>query len=176
MRGKRPIIERASDHPGSIPACAGETIYGRWGSVAVQVHPRLCGGNVRGLAEVVRGDGPSPPVRGKPLPSTHSLLKIRSIPACAGETFGRSIPRPTASVHPRLCGGNHETPDSPESRPGPSPPVRGKRRVLGVHSRDERSIPACAGETRCSDRRWNDTQVHPRLCGGNVTLQPYQVP
>ena len=51
---------------------------------------------------------------------------------------------------------------------GLSPRVRGNRRLQGLTGGCMRSIPARAGEPRCSVWHGDDVQVYPRACGGTV--------
>ena len=67
-----------------------------------------------------------------------------------------------------MCGGNTSSWGNPATLKGLSPRVRGKpsRRPAGF-SRG-RSIPACAGETRCGCWTTTRSRVYPRVCGGNA--------
>ena len=177
----RPVHPRVcGEHPGkvkaqgvksrSIPACAGNTVL-------QCLTPTL-------------GPGPSPRVRGtrsvsaviSPATAVHPrvcgehdaaidarLLRVRSIPACAGNTIvprtrgGRlSGPSPRVrgtpetcvlrisafSVHPRVCG-EHELPSAMATLQQRSiPACAGNTRHVPMPGlSDQRSIPACAGNT-----------------------------
>ena len=50
---------------GSIPACAGETLYDMGTHEQTGVYPRLCGGNMVGMISRATALGLSPLVRGK---------------------------------------------------------------------------------------------------------------
>ena len=50
---------------------------------------------------------------------------------------------------------------------GPSPRVRGKHRLPARRLDQDRSIPACAGETDKPKPNGSPYRVHPRVCGGN---------
>ena len=69
----------------SIPACAGEPLSGRGGSIRGGVYPRVCGGT----DEIDRcgpyQQGLSPRVRGNLFCCAFERPTTRSIPACAGE-------------------------------------------------------------------------------------------
>ena len=93
-----------------------------------------------------------------------------SIPACAGETPPTSTLRTTVPVYPRVCGGNARSQITSKSRGGLSPRVRGKRPGRGDVAGQQRSIPACAGETWPRGAYQIPREVYPRVCGGN--LQP----
>ena len=167
MRGKRKRPLPITGWRGSIPARAGETAAVLSWSLAVQVHPRACGGNNRARLFGPRSPGPSPRVRGKPDPPPDPDTGYRSIPARAGETETGTRPPQTGTVHPRACGGNIRLPASARVSYGPSPRVRGKqaRDVGGAALRG--SIPARAGETTAVASREGYRGVHPRACGGN---------
>ena len=51
---------------------------------------------------------------------------------------------------------------------GLSPRVRGKLLWQGLGIYNQRSIPACAGETLRKAPDGNFYEVYPRVCGGNV--------
>ena len=69
------------------------------------VYPRVCGGTTI-TAAVTRGDaGLSPRVRGNPVAVNVGALRIRSIPACAGEPPFAAVPGNARRVYPRVCGG-----------------------------------------------------------------------
>ena len=70
----------------SIPARAGDTPTRNVSAWCIAVHPRACGGYGLKDYKGSQGHGPSPRVRGIPLPGTCSLDIHRSIPARAGDT------------------------------------------------------------------------------------------
>ena len=158
-------------YQGSIPACAGETRCSCRYATRNGVYPRVCGGNAAPARRRAGLGGLSPRVRGKLRPAHYTRYPARSIPACAGETqAGADVDYP-AAVYPRVCGGTPPQPVFRYHRQGLSPRVRGKRLPNDPGGERQRSIPACAGETRpCRPflfLRW----VYPRVCGGN-----YQTP
>ena len=109
VRGKPAKCRRAGIGHGSIPACAGETSPRReWRRVAA-VYPRVCGGNLAPLAVVMALAGLSPRVRGKQVVAAAGRHRIRSIPACAGETATSKGKCRHPRVYPRVCGGNYES-------------------------------------------------------------------
>ncbi len=118
------------------------------------------------LGEEARG--PSPPVRGKPEPTASARVRLRSIPARAGEAAGGPSSRRASSVHPRPCGGSQVAQMVVTFSSGPSPPVRGKRAKSGTASPFTRSIPARAGEAICCHPDRVRPRVHPRPCGGSA--------
>jgi hypothetical protein len=105
-------------------------------------------------------------VRGKPCHRLQHGVRVRPIPACAGETrslapLGRPI-----RADPRACGGNLTRNLAISTSTGRSPRVRGKQvlkhgRPLGVGP-----IPACAGETIMERIGTRSRKADPRVCGG----------
>ena len=147
VRGKRDFADLSADTWGSIPACAGETMVGTRWRKAKRVYPRVCGGNRSRIADLRRGKGLSPRVRGKRRIPLSVWCWSRSIPACAGETTTRESRNDHQQVYPRVCGGNHCVRVPPEHPFGLSPRVRGKLTLPPDALEKGRSIPACAGET-----------------------------
>ena len=68
-----------------------------------------------------------------------------------------------------MCGGSWRQQGEHEQEGGPSPHVRGKRSRRRERGRDERSIPACAGEADEDAVNVESSGVHPRMCGGSVS-------
>ena len=167
LRGKRGRGGPSPRRPRSIPAPAGETGAGPGRRGRRPVHPRACGGNHTPHRNGSSQSGPSPRLRGKPLPEIQRLVAGRSIPAPAGETGPRPVERESSGVHPRACGGNSIGAISDPISKGPSPRLRGKR--TGGAAGDSRagSIPAPAGETAPCWAPAAPWWVHPRACGGN---------
>ena len=167
VRGKQLQRLRIGNQRWSIPACAGETrppsIPGR----RSPVYPRVCGGNEAEKEAKYRASGLSPRVRGKPMIFLTPEDRIRSIPACAGETLALGCAEQGGQVYPRVCGGNVCRGGLGCPRHGLSPRVRGKRHRQGGRDPREWSIPACAGETRWGCCRRQIRWVYPRVCGGN---------
>ena len=126
VRGKHDQGDFRRESPGSIPACAGETVCSISRTSSARVYPRLCGGNVARTAASKHALGLSPLVRGKRNPRMSAQLPIGSIPACAGETPQNPSPSTTMWVYPRLCGGNGLRITAINFSPGLSPLVRGK--------------------------------------------------
>ena len=137
---------------GIIPACAGNTALWTGRCLAARDHPRMCGEHISSMSGKAVGAGSSPHVRGTPggeapprgvgLGSSPHVRGTRwavaiwfstlgIIPACAGNTFGRSFDGIERRDHPRMCG-EHSCPmDGGVSQSGSSPHVRG--------------TPSCAG-------------------------------
>ena len=75
------------DEGGSIPACAGKPrSCGRPASIQ-RVHPRVCGETPELRPAGVHPEGPSPRVRGNLFLHRLDVLRVGSIPACAGKPY-----------------------------------------------------------------------------------------
>src|SRR5690606_5695162 len=91
---------------------------------------------------------------------------LRSIPAYAGETTGRSDQEVGMEVDPRVCGGNGDQLDRVRPVAGRSPRMRGKLQVKNLFAWFQRSIPAYAGETLLpGSMRSSATGRSPRMRG-----------
>ena len=131
----------------------------------------------RGLSPRVRGtrsgrrcqrshQGLSPRVRGNHVENNASLMRDRSIPACAGEPARRSEQWRSMGVYPRVCGGTANGVFRGMKSSGLSPRVRGNRRRRAADHRRAGSIPACAGEPPPVMALLKMRTVYPRVCGG----------
>ena len=146
VRGNRPAPHWERVGVGSIPACAGEPHQSPEAGYRMRVYPRVCGGTRRLAVRVQRVHGLSPRVRGNQGTSPASCVRIRSIPACAGEPIGDRRQCIFVTVYPRVCGGTTAQPPPLPAAGSLSPRVRGNhaarlRALCGLGS-----IPACAGE------------------------------
>ena len=168
-RGQGKLYQRAF-HPGSgrsIPAWAGETCHGGRQDCPLPVYPRVGGGNQGRQATTPTFLGLSPRGRGKPWGGSMSKASSRSIPAWAGETTTFSRCNSSATVYPRVGGGNAPPSKRIGHVAGLSPRGRGKRRNhVRVHRR-HRSIPAWAGKTSIGLGARRPGKVYPRVGGGN---------
>ncbi len=146
LRGNPPLvlIERPSGR--SIPALAGEPPYEYISWAARTVYPRACGGTILGRRSRRLIEGLSPRLRGNHRQDSYIAPGWRSIPALAGEPRLRDMSLVGLGVYPRACGGTSVPSDSPLSRPGLSPRLRGNRVGPLKSLTLGRSIPALAGE------------------------------
>ena len=129
-------------------------------------HPRVCGGALVAIVWLDHALGPSPRVRGSPIPTPISTSWNGTIPACAGEpeTGRRDITRP--GDHPRVCGGAFAGAMIGAQYLGPSPRVRGSLFLRCDEPDRPGTIPACAGEPGPSSGGSCRAGDHPRVCGG----------
>ena len=168
MRGK-PVHEFELEFVGRIiPARAGQTAACPRSRGPTTDHPRACGANVDGIRPCLRQFGSSPRVRGKQVLPVRRGLRLRIIPARAGQTKAHRTVSRNCSDHPRACGANG--PPRPDSTPpnGSSPRVRGKHDIFSKGGFVGRIIPARAGQTRRSSCRYESRPDHPRACGANL--------
>ena len=173
--GEQPVLP-----PGPIPACAGEP--SRTG-VSVQRsrdHPRVCGGANNVFFARSPISGPFPRVRGSPSRILLSGELSGTIPACAGEPPRLLSVKGDHRDHPRVCGGADLCGSLGMALDGPSPRVRGSRRMGSGWDLDLGTIPACAGEPRERAGEPLLYKDHPRVCGGaqrgTGRTQPWQGP
>ena len=142
------------------------------------------------VAPILRG--PSPRVRGSPVPADIVPVVPGSIPACAGKPGSLMTGRCPTRVHPRVCGEALNAVRQRGFLSGPSPRVRGSRFFLAYAVPWRGSIPACAGKPpsghcararqgvhpACAGKPVSQSvlsrviAVHPRVCGEAVTSEP----
>ncbi len=148
-----------------IPAGAGNTTLGNFGSVLLTVHPRGCGEHGRVVVRYPFFTGSSPRVRGTLLDRMFHFPLRRFIPAGAGNT--RTPPRsiPETPVHPRGCGEHTSAILLIPSATGSSPRVRGTRVIPCRRVVGNWFIPAGAGNTTIMTIIPSANTVHPRGCG-----------
>ena len=161
---RRPGIR--SDTAGSIPACAGEPRRPSKRRAAGRVYPRVCGGARWRRSGRGAGRGLSPRVRGSPILPGRRLVRIGSIPACAGEPSASSTLANDTRVYPRVCGGALGDLRKRITEHGLSPRVRGSRWRPQAGQDGRGSIPACAGEPPPPSQSATGKRVYPRVCGG----------
>ena len=169
MRGTPGTRHPLWNHPGIIPAHAGNTPFRTGVHVAVRDHPRACGEHktTRTLRAVVRGS--SPRMRGTPVPHLQGAAGIGIIPAHAGNTQPAETRSGCCRDHPRACGEHAQTKWQGVCGWGSSPRMRGtrvdvheRRRILGI-------IPAHAGNTYTLPPTYYACRDHPRACGEHET-------
>ena len=132
------------------------------------VYPRVGGGNPYHRLQLHGSLGLSPRGRGKPSPSPRAEGRPGSIPAWAGETCAPPCAKLTATVYPRVGGGNACRPGIPVRGKGLSPRGRGKPSRPSPVSVSVGSIPAWAGETPRQMVFIYCNKVYPRVGGGNA--------
>ena len=104
VRGNHPQRQPATEHPGSIPACAGKPRGEMKDQEEPGVHPRVCGETFTRPRTWITQSGPSPRVRGNHPQRQPATEHPGSIPACAGKPRGEMKDQEEPGVHPRVCG------------------------------------------------------------------------
>ena len=95
------------------------------------------------------------------------VLRVRIIPARAGQTNRHVGHVDISTDHPRACGANPSNRLMMSAATGSSPRVRGKRWSDAFGGLGFRIIPARAGQTRAEGRGCPTSADHPRACGAN---------
>ena len=147
VRGTRLQDCRGKRREGIIPACAGNTNAAPRGVVRARDHPRVCGEHSISAVRRRLSGGSSPRVRGTQDVDDGVVVRRGIIPACAGNTRGRSPRRRSCRDHPRVCGEHPAVILFNRRGQGSSPRVRGTPLDCGAGRRERGIIPACAGNT-----------------------------
>ena len=148
LRGNRVGSGNATAATRSIPAPAGEPATGGTTRRTTTVYPRACGGTLVGVLHQEAKLGLSPRLRGNRYRCDGEPLRMRSIPAPAGEPPSCIRQTPPTSVYPRACGGTGICRHRRARHPGLSPPP--------------------AGEPTSESPRTGHRRVYPRACGGTI--------
>ena len=106
-------------------------------------------------------------MRGKRVGGIGHGLRIRIIPARAGQTQPESYRRRSTPDHPRACGANPVIVTPFLNTAGSSPRVRGKQFGRRLGELPDRIIPARAGQTASSGSGLPAASDHPRACGAS---------
>ncbi len=133
------------------------------------VHPRACGEHWRASEWENSECGSSPRLRGTCGRDDYQLRRYRFIPAPAGNIRARCCPKAAAPVHPRACGEHSTAWRLAAPLGGSSPRLRGTCEGDRVVKRDERFIPAPAGNIVALARAVYGVAVHPRACGEHAS-------
>ena len=181
-RGNRSADAHAGRARGSIPAHAGEPSGMRLIQRAGKVYPRPRGGTPAHSLREHYTLGLSPPTRGNRIGSCRLASRIGSIPAHAGEPYGRRRRGGKRPVYPRPRGGTGVEAGAWAGGAGLSPPTRGNRRRNRSRAARLGSIPAHAGEPAGAVFALRPRRVYPRprggtrrtfaTCGGRRGLSP----
>ena len=172
VRGNRAAPMQVTHALRSIPASAGEPPGGAGSWKVPGVYPRECGGTTSCTAPNVSTTGLSPRVRGNLSEAVEARLRVRSIPASAGEPAQDVQGTGGRPVYPRECGGTAEARTRLGHIHGLSPRVRGNLFLAVDRLSRQRSIPASAGEPTLGCGARSPFGVYPRECGGTCPLSP----
>ena len=133
------------------------------------VHPRVGGEQTVGSGANGASTGSSPRGRGTARRARCHEGLGRFIPAWAGNRRSQAALRATAPVHPRV-GGEQSAPHTARAREaGSSPRGRGTAGSPRSRSSPGRFIPAWAGNSRITFSLTNETAVHPRVGGEQMS-------
>ena len=139
-------------------------------------HPRVCGERLSSALWPILKHGSSPRVRGTRYISAPIIGRVRVIPACAGNARRQLGTCSLRAGHPRVCGERILRAESTAVPYGSSPRVRGTpRRHDRVH-RQQRVIPACAGNAPKRHIHSGPDTGHPRVCGERGLRGLYSLP
>ena len=89
--------------------------------------------------------GSSPRMRGTPCCVHEGVVRMRIIPAYAGNARNRGLGTRSSTDHPRVCGERVVITPAGEVYVGSSPRMRGTHNPHPAYLRDLRIIPAYAG-------------------------------
>ena len=87
-----------------IPALAGNILWYWDCSRTGPVHPRACGEHNPSISNLAVAPGSSPRLRGTSVSMAIIILRMRFIPALAGNITNRHYRQYSQAVHPRACG------------------------------------------------------------------------
>ena len=151
--------------PGSSPRMRGTPTAGTSGGGDGRDHPRVCGEHSPQLTADKSWAGSSPRMRGTPQDRSVIDLRIRIIPAYAGNTHDLGEHRRCRGDHPRVCGEHCPSTVPGNELPGSSPRMRGTLRKRYEKPVKPGIIPAYAGNTTLTPCEGSYFGDHPRVCG-----------
>ena len=109
--------------------------------------------------------GSPPHARGKVQQSWRSGVRPGITPACAGKRAHRSAGSPRRGDHPRMRGEKGLCSPKGSDHPGSPPHARGKEPGIIIKPLQCGITPACAGKSRQSIPKCQNTWDHPRMRG-----------
>ncbi len=148
-----------------IPAGAGNTPTKSNASSSKPVHPRWRGEHTPAPPTTALSHGSSPLARGTLDFWYAACVRLRFIPAGAGNTRNSRISVRVTAVHPRWRGEHGAHAQANAAVAGSSPLARGTQGVDAAGGAQQRFIPAGAGNTACSSAGARVPAVHPRWRG-----------
>ena len=147
VRGKADGCAMVGDLDWITPACAGKSLCRAPQRPLYRDHPRVCG-EKKSMGAGTDGKIGSPPrVRGKEGKCTHTNMKPRITPACAGKSMYRTTETPWSRDHPRVCGEKAAYLRAVWVPKGSPPRVRGKVCMATGLRISDGITPACAGKS-----------------------------
>ena len=153
-----------------IPAFAGNAVLMPLSAEEMAVHPRVCGERQQMIIARPTNTGSSPRLRGTLKGQLAGPLRLRFIPAFAGNASAPARRTDRVAVHPRVCGERIPCSTQSWSTCGSSPRLRGTPRATPATRSLSRFIPAFAGNAtyRLLPVYW--ATVHPRVCGERMSM------
>ncbi len=148
-----------------IPAGAGNTGVTCTPVPAGTVYPRWRGEHISGTISPIYKTGLSPLARGTPPARLFAALRVRFIPAGAGNTFPFLVAESASPVYPRWRGEHDHALVSAALNLGLSPLARGTPAQTEARKRELRFIPAGAGNTAAALTAFPVFPVYPRWRG-----------
>src|SRR3546814_2087639 len=136
------------------------------------VHPPRGGEQQLLATTVLRDDGASSRGGGAAVRHASSLLYVRFIPACAGNRPSRCRRSRPSSVHPRVCGEQHQAPANPICRAGSSPRVRGDRKSTRLKLQ---SLMRTSYAVFCLKKKKHFQQTQTTLDNGTTPIAHYHI-
>ena len=165
VRGTHASAARQITGTGIIPACAGNTRVISSRVRPSRDHPRMCGEHTTDDSFNLDHMGSSPHVRGTLYIGKPYDVMAGIIPACAGNTSGRTRRRSSRRDHPRVCGEHFAKYGLAFWTAGSSPRVRGTR-LSGMCITAPTDHPRVCGEHyHLSSWSWTVRGSSPRVRG-----------
>ena len=131
----------------------------------ISVHPRIRGERSRISSTCQLIIGSSPHTRGTPVSAGGCRIRMRFIPAYAGNASGVTCTRRYGSVHPRIRGERIGLAYLSAALIGSSPHTRGTPTMSNKETLQARFIPAYAGNASSGRITRSVISVHPRIRG-----------
>ena len=164
-RGTPQLLRPWSQGLRLIPARAGNTPRSGPRLQRPSAHPRSRGEHIQAVVSVGAVLGSSPLARGTHEHPLNMSVRLRLIPARAGNTDWLSSQREAMAAHPRSRGEHSAYVARDRQAVGSSPLARGTRERVNRVGFDERLIPARAGNTVCWRMPTAASTAHPRSRG-----------
>ena len=154
---------------GTIPACAGEPCSRCRFSRGSGDYPRMRGGTRIRPWLMPSAWGLSPHARGNREVIQQNPASSGTIPACAGEPRGLTLPLDEDGDYPRMRGGTEAKQNIERECKGLSPHAWPNRRHTERSVGRPGTIPACAGEPSTSSAGEARLRDYPRMRGGTCS-------
>ena len=148
-----------------IPTCVGNTDCGARWSLQNAVHPHVRGEYSTTGARLYSCGGSSPRAWGIHPSAPATLVTLRFIPTCVGNTVLLHETAGCVAVHPHVRGEYPSLGDVLVELVGSSPRAWGIPRISVIKETNRRFIPTCVGNTLCKRGDLGGMSVHPHVRG-----------